>query len=854
MCSVFPLKIWRKNEFAISPLLFFEFAYLLLSYISAPPLLMALIIFPGLFMVPGMVLLMILKDRIDGGISRLIVEGFFISIILTVMLTSIMIIFSIPLTPLTYSISTFTITLILILIGLARKVKIKLNNNDYLLILIVPSIYIILLLFFNSIPRFFSPDETYYIFSARMLILNGTVPVIPFKNDVISMFRERYFWIYLLASFLGATGLPAYQAGLVSIGFLVMTALASSLILKDKWLRIAAFILIITNPLLLSFSALALNDLVITFLSTFTVLFFIKSFPKDTNSISIPSLLLSFLGVLILAMVKPNIIIFIAIWIILIFIIVRYKLFEINKYKILLLVLLVPVLLYELCVDIPYVILLWILRDEGSAALVSRFIIIGLAERFVMWFSPPWWDQSIPTIFTCSFIQHLECLYRIFMPESLSLVVPAMILTSPILLKRRSIRVDETMLILITFISLALFYPEAVRQQLLDDVSRYGLFMIPLWIPLTLTVLRRVKEMFTIQFPLQILTTSLLLLWINIWISKRMGGVSIGYRIPSRMWTVDLVLIQLIFIVVVTLLFQRNIFLNLKLTIARKTFLKPIILKLGVMRNITLIFLIILMVLNGIYFGITFIGESARYDDHGFITLIDVLNIFPTKGLIFTNNYIHMRSYVNDAVIQQGLLLPPPDSENELFNLMEAAPNGTLLLISNDADSTWYEYANKYIKQYINHVEIKPRENRYSCCATRICSLSLPKGKVALFNIINNKTSTQSILISKVNAIINENRTITLNIDINSLESKNATILIATDRSTRVYTLSLSSGLNNVNLHYPYIDPIRLVVLEDHNISYNEFIVRNTQAMNTLLSSLLLITLILYLTLYRFHR
>jgi len=845
--SVRYFKTYIEHEGQTLLLLIFELVYFFLSF-KAPPLIMAFMFLPGLLIVPGMLILMVLRGG-DGGLLRLTVEGFFTSIILIVVLTSIMLIFNIPITPCSYSILMLIIVLMLTVVGLVRKLRVKVNKDEFLLILLAFPIYFILLLVFSGFPRFFSPDETHYIFSARTCILNGSplMSIIPIKNEIVSVFIERYFWIYFIASFIGATGLPAYQAGLLGVCFLVMIALTSSLIVSNlstrKWLKIAVFTLIVTNPLLLSFSALALNDLAVCFFSVFAVLHFIRSF--SNVSFKIVDLLHSFLSFLILALVKLNITVFIAIWVILVFIIFKYRLYKSSRnYKVLLATILVPPVMYELFIDIPYVVSLWILRNEGFASLLSRFIFISLAERFAYWFSAPWWGPYVPTLLTRSFNHYLNCFYYILTPESLSLIVPAVVLASPILLISRSIsrETGKVVLITLTCLSLLIFYPEAIRQLLLDDVCRYSLWIVPLGIILTLIVLDDIKQ--SSPFPNFLISISaFLLLWINVLLLRENGGVPAGYRLSSRLYTTDLVMVQFILLMVMLFLpFQEKPLFNIRLTIARVVYL----LRLRSIKNIMPYIAVALIVLNGIYFTPRFIGESIRYDDHGFIPLSTVIsNILDNGSLVFANNYIFMRPYIGDAMVRQGLILPPPDVEEELFKLLNAAPNGTVLLISSDSYIAWYEYANKYIKQYAGLREVSSRDGGY---AVQVCSLSLPWGKTSFFKVVNSKNSTGNAYVRDVAIIINENRTVTLRVNINTLTAGNYTFLLATDRSTRIYEVALSQDENDVVLYWPYIAPLRLIVLGDGYILYNRIItLQNVKMVNLAILTILLAILTLYL-------
>jgi len=56
----------------------------------------------------------------------------------------------------------------LAVIALVRKIELKPSKLDTMLIAVAFLLYVILLLHFSKLPRLFTPDETSYIFSARM--------------------------------------------------------------------------------------------------------------------------------------------------------------------------------------------------------------------------------------------------------------------------------------------------------------------------------------------------------------------------------------------------------------------------------------------------------------------------------------------------------------------------------------------------------------------------------------------------------------------------------------------------------------------------------------------------------------
>jgi len=308
--------------------------------------------------------------------------------------------------------------------------------------------------------------------------------------------------------------------------------------------------------------------------------------------------------------------------------------------------------------------------------------------------------------------------------------------------------------------------------------------------------------------------------------------------------------------VILNLLFLREDLPKAGLAIGRK----PSMARTVDSKNAVFCLLIILIILNGAYFSSQFMEKTLLYEDHGLTTISDALNRFGSDGsLVFANNYIYVRSHINDKMFKQGLLLPPPDTNEEFLELLKTAPNNTYFLISNDSATTWYDYSNDYIKGCA-YSHIITTENPGISKFQRILKLSLPEGQAELFSVINDKDVDQSIAVKDSGINVDENRTVTLEMQIESPRSKNVTILVATDRFTKVHVVSLDTGVNNIKFQFDYIiDPsrdqpdefyqlywlylaqARLIVIEDYAISYNKFVTtQDLKLMNVLLLTLLL--------------
>lgn len=256
---------------------------------------------------------------------------------------------------------------------------------------------------------------------------------------------------------------------------------------------------------------------------------------------------------------------------------------------------------------------------------------------------------------------------------------------------------DRTILTLLVLLSLCLFYFQAINAFSLSDASRYSLWMVPLWVPLALMTLQDIYNSSSFRRLFPVIVTALVLLWSNIWLSREDGGVLIGYGLPSLV-TTDVLLAQFMgMIVLISMLFFREDLSKYGSAIGKKLS-APKTLSL---KKTVFCFLIILMSLNIVHFAPQFVEKSTLYQDHGFAAISDALgNSVYNGSLVFANNYIYMRPYITDEVFEEGRLLPLPSTEQEFLNLLQVAPNNTVILISEDQATTWYEYANNYIKSY----------------------------------------------------------------------------------------------------------------------------------------------------------
>ena len=738
--------MWRSNRCDLNVGLLgdrFHLVYLIISMVTIAyfisvlagwSTLSAFLAFPTVYIMPGLLSILLISKELTQSFKQLIVLSFFLSTIIAVIVVSILMLFSITIC--TFSIGIIYLflnfTLITLLTISGKTNQIRASRLDYTFLGISFIAYISLVCLFIHMPRLFTMDETSYITWSRYAILKGeTYPfgVQPAKFDWI---RGRFFWTLLITSFIGATGLAAYQSYVISLMFLPMIALASTLLIPSKFkgnriLEVAVFTLVLTNPLLLLFSGFILNDLAISFYLLLAILFFIRSFDKDPRgeiSLDLNGLLLSFLILVIAFLIKENIVIMLPMYFILISYILRYKLYKFSKvWRAILCILTLPLIAYEVLVDIPYVISVWFTKNETLAILTGKFLFISPAEWVLGLLIPTPWKPT--TIFSHDFYGYLHYLYRMLSPEVLSLLVSGVGMALPLTLTLEEFRKDvrARLLIYIATTTLWLIYVNYLSINAFWDIPRYSLFMTPVLIPISLAALYEVFSENSITIGIMLILPMILLMWIQSLLTIKEGGVLVSYGLPKLSWTSNILTIQAVIYITFLMILSAHVVRATNETSPvdslRKRF--KLIINIGRykkivnIRRFVFIILIVTVFVTNMYFSAYSILNSSFHRDNETKNINSLFsNISLSNVLVISNFYAYMRPYAPDHLIKNDYLLPPPMTEEKFREFLRVAPNNTLLVISHDPDITWYEYGNKYIKKYTktNLIPLEPKRER----------------------------------------------------------------------------------------------------------------------------------------------
>jgi hypothetical protein len=780
--------------------------------------------------------------------AKLIVEGFFISTLLDVFVASLCVVLGVALTSLFFSLFyTFLIFVLVSLLYLLKLAKINITRFDMLLLAVFALIYFALIVLFLSLPRYFTPDETTYIFCARKILLDGQalpMSISPSRDTISALITGRYVWTYLVAVFLGSTGVQPYYANLIGPAFLSMTGLASTELIserikKNKELRLVTLLIVATNPLLVLFSGFALNDLAIAFYVLFALIFFSKSFEKIDKKVTINfgNLITSVTAIAIICIIKNNIVILFGMWLVLFYVILRYKLYKINiYYKILSFLIIIVPLAYEIVLDVPYVVATWFLRNSFITNVTRQFLVVSPAEMFLKLFMSPWWDPASKTIFTFSSVEYLDNLYTLLSPETWGVLISSTLLLLPLFLKRLRNAFQLKVVAYVMLISVPLFYLFALSNGDLGSLPRFSLWIIPIIIPISLFVF---EALFSERCYLElfcVVVVTILLLWINWVLIGAQGGILMGYgsRYES---TYEILLASLIpFVILIAILHQKSsVLLKIKSVFSKKVIRVFTIDFAHLSSKIFLAFVIIIFVSN-VFVSSYLIQNSVSFKDHSLAEVSSTLEKNSQKNtLIIANNFIQMRPFISDSLFKSGLFLPPPDSETELLDLLNTSPNNTQIIVSNDAYVSSYEYANAYIKEFANSAVIVANGTDY---ATKDYQISSIFGNTTIFGLKSEKKFNQDsdIDVKSVDITDGANNSLVYTIKASSSKPENVSVLIGTDAFTKVYPVLLNSGKSDIKLTFEYQSPgggkywnhlgeARVIILDSSGkVIYNEYI------------------------------
>gem|GEM_PF-3629253 len=785
----------------------FGLAYLVAALTNQSGMLMLLVAFPSVYVIPGTFLVLFLRR---GGASarQVLVEGFFLSLLVSVLLTSLFLALGLPLSPLEYSVAMLFFPLCFFFVR-SPRISGGLDRGLMIYFVGVLLVYVFAALWLASVPRFFTNDELSYILSARMGAAGYLIPAFratPGTGSLGVLLQGSYLWLTLLSSFIGSTGTPPAGAGLASLGFLTLTALASSMLVEEKWQQAVTIVLVGSNALLLSFSGLALSDLAVAFLTVFSVVYFLRAVTQkgSLGEVDFGALFFSFAGLVLILLIKPNILVVVPMWLVLLYLTVKYRRSDRSlRYRLLLVAVLLPVC-YELLADVPFFLSVWIFHNAGLESFFRPLLVFGVSPALTLAeaFKSPSFLPTNPTLFTRGLTTNLEYFYTLVSPETYTIVIPGLVLASPFLMMSRSARgtPKRTILGVLVLISTFLLLLIGPAFSSVAEFPRYSLWLIPLWIPFALLILHDLKEHPSIWKFVPVVAAMYLVMSANSYLSNTVG-LYLGYSSVAPSSTISILAIEFISSIFFLSLL---LFAGYRRNSTRSTLRRSQLMKIG-----TAIILLLILA-NSAFFTSNFIANSPWYQQHGFSSISEnVISASSPSTLLISNEFLYLSPYIPVNTITSGHSFPSPDSNSSFANLVAASPSGSLIAIGNDPDATIYYGnaevdGNSYIESYFNDSTIQPQTGNQNATtfAHLLANLApTPYGVVNLFKVQDTSRSQLSpVIVKSSSAALDQNLDVIIMLNLEEYSSSQATVVLATPFFSEVYPVFLTAGLNNVTL------------------------------------------------------
>ena len=727
-------------------LLVVEIIFITLLLIVPQDTLKLIISLPAIFIIPGFLLILTFsRDNSAVNILDLISDSFMISPLLLALLTLSLASVASPLNQpiIAVTIILFASTLAIRNIIRRRSVTLTISKADLTHLVISLTLFIFVAFVFSFFAHFPTPDENGYISNARYLLLNGKLLPVGsqlWHNRLMDLIFGRTLWILFIASFIGATGISSFLSNTINIVFLFGLVLVAARLIPSNvkdiiLIRIMISVLIFFNPILLLLSGFALNDVAIAFYNVLSLAYFVDSFKKMNNKATIRTdyLIIAFLIQAIILLIKFNIIFLLPFYITFISYVLWHRLYQIRKYKLLLLRLFSPIIIYEMFVDVPRSISIYVLRNPSMSAFFGKFCIISPLEKLILLFvQPPWIPlmSNLKTLFNTGFIDHLLLIYKIFSPENLSLFIVSAFLVLPLSIKTKLFDEKTKIILTVTLLATIVMYFDTLISANLISVPRYYLSIVPPTVILAVTYFFSSICKHSPTLKLAPLIPILLLIGINVILVKEFGGVAASWLIPLMNTTTLLVIQALIYIswlIVISTQFLQRVMhksLHIKLNYIRRVHVRVPI------QVLTLIALMLAPLASNVYFSMRSLNESTYTKDYG---LLDASQNLNPSNFVITNTYALPTFLPNDMLLN-GFVGTFP-SANKLNFLIENMPNGSNFVVFDNPEVTWLNenFVGDYIRTKVGSEIIQGNIPSFTYDKKAIFYMNFMEGKSDIY-------------------------------------------------------------------------------------------------------------------------
>ncbi|MCC6019346.1 MAG: LamG domain-containing protein [Candidatus Verstraetearchaeota archaeon] len=679
----------KKNNLCL-PTIFLSWmlivTYSTLVILDIFPLVRIFLVLPTVYILPGMFLYIFFINKTNASyeIIPVIVKSFVISQLLVILLMYILLAFKIPLNAFTFIISLISYFLLInVLLLLRRNSALKHNLSfccdsfNLFLVIFVFLIYLLIIrLFFPY--KTLDRDETDYLFFARNILLKNEVLTTsqnPLASWIENLFRGRIFLISLIATYILSTNLQWGYAWIMGSMFIPMTALAAVLLIPssikyEKAMKVSTTLLLLSNPLILTFGRSVQPDLAQAFYTTLAIYYVVKSFKLKVNKttenseylIDIRYISFAIVILTISFTIRENIGIFLAITFTMIILNIIYGLRE-NK-RIFILLFIFSILLISF----------------------SQLIRpIGLV---------------IPNFESYTLLDYVKRLYTILSPEAINPLISLNIISLPALLrwalKKNDYEIGALSLIAL-FILAGVFFFSLTDFEFFYNISRYELFMLPVLTVLSLTIIFSYNSRYISIF---IAFSMILFLWLNYIIT--LSGSPVFLNGPYEQGLRNtFIIIFVLFLSIFFAAFISNMCTSLKFRVKilkeNRKFECPL-------SSLAFVIIVFSALLSNIHFSQILAFSYSKYAQNYDLTNVGFFGYIGEQSVVLSNFYYYLRLYVPDKIFSKSILLSIPIEEKEYLNLIKILPKNAYLVLTDDPRLAWYEYGNKYINKYIFEV------------------------------------------------------------------------------------------------------------------------------------------------------
>jgi hypothetical protein len=739
----------------------------------------------------------------------------------------------------------FSVTLFAVLLALLvlyrPKITVKYSASDILFIALVLTIFLYI---GSTITKLYTPDEYIYLKNALNFIKTGSMAPFTYvpSRSFSALITGRFLWQLLLAAFIAATSMQL-PISLVNTPYLLMllsavTNLLCRIFENNGWKLYLKTVLVLVSPLCVTFYNYFLLDLAFASLSLVGIYYFTISF-KQMPNVNIFSILKSLLVLLVSQLYKFFPIVIVPLWLIFSAIFIKEKCYRSSfTHKLLFLIIFIPVVAYELLLDVPALIAYYILSDRQLNAILAKFVFfspIGLLINFLV--KTPWTYRNM---WEMPSYQKLFIFFNLIPIDFITPFVAASFLLSPLIIAKE--KYEKRVFVLLSF--LCFFTGLIGFWATIEywDVQRYGLTLI-----LLIQILGIETLFFIIEnkkkYIYHMMFLVLLLIYFEYHVLQNYGYTSYlwGTQPRDRFAQILKTAILQSFLLSFTTIKQKYLELGKRKNI-------PIIIKKA---NILIIALSLIILLTNVRYISYEIEENHYFCDHNIGTFLKELEKLDVQGLVFSNIYFLPVNFAKDTV----LIVSPPLSRDDFFILLNSNIS-FYLIFSNDSIITWPSHKlsiNSYLKEGIISL-VKAKKGTVLKEGKDYIVLEV-HGKEPGFSSVRRFSYIANALIKDVN------KTINISMEIISEKNYNATLIVDNyyfsltqrvniNKGRNVFTVSITPLIKGKNIDTTLFGRETRIMLLDDESNLQDIILTSAMRLDSVSLKILSIIMVLIIVLH----